>query len=278
MRVVCWAEIGPRARSLMVVNNCLLKWSVTILSIWYEDDNVKSLNVLKNVCGKRYFFTRVDFYKRILLTRSRTVSAKGLENILDYKEECVQRRNSTNCGATLFCGGQWTHVNSCEILRPRKRLQGGSDCTTIGRLFQRLNTPNSLQHWEIKQKINTISNRSEDIDISLNKEIWLNLSERWAKVMSSWWALLKLWQRCCSLLLRRSTVGVHSATKSSPGTDEAAEVEGHGWGKEWKVPLTSTEQQLPCCCLKALEVCMQQTKLLSGTEKSRCSFFLFLAQ
>lgn len=51
---------------------------------------------------------------------------------------------------------------------------------------------------------------------------------------------------------------------SGRGSEEEEEERRHGRGKYWNLPLTIMEPQLPsCCCLKALDVRMQHTKLLS---------------
>lgn len=87
---------------------------------------------------------------------------------------------------------------------------------------------------------------------------WFHLSDSWVKVMSSVWVLVKLWQKRASELLQRFAVGVHRATNRGPSVGRAGDKDG-----AWNLPLTNMEQQLPCCSLKALEVCMQHMKLLS---------------
>lgn len=89
------------------------------------------------------------------------------------------------------------------------------------------------------------------------------LSDTWAKVMSSLWTLLNLWQNWELLSFSRFTVGVQRATNRGSLAGRVEEVDEPGWGKNWKLPWTSTEQQLPFWSLKALEVCIEQTKLLS---------------
>lgn len=93
-------------------------------------------------------------------------------------------------------------------------------------------------------------------------DLWMYLSDSWVKVISSLWTLLKLWQRSKSELRRRLTVGVQRATNRGWLVGQTEEVD-RDRGKDWKLPVTIMEQQLPCCSLKALEVCMQHIKLLS---------------
>lgn len=82
--------------------------------------------------------------------------------------------------------------------------------------------------------------------------------------MSSLWTLEKLWHKWGSSLCRRSTVGVQRAMNSGWSVTRGEEENEGGWCNDWKLPLTNMEQQLPCCSLKALEVCIRHTKLLSA--------------
>lgn len=91
---------------------------------------------------------------------------------------------------------------------------------------------------------------------------------------------MKLRQKLESELGRQLTVGVQRATNRGWLAGRSEEEKGPGRGKAWKLPLTSMEQQLPCCSLKALEVCMQHIKLLSDEREheigTACSLHLRL--